>query len=752
MNPLGMFSYGAAALGFAVLATLLTVSWNGKRTGAYLIAASAVTALWAAVLAVEHRGGAIPILLLYTVEILRDGAWIFALTSVAGKTLPRGVSLGGRALCVAVLLLLVCAPLLAQAGRVSIDPALLLSRAGLLLALVGLILLEQVYRNAREAARSSLRYFCIGVGALFVYDLFMYSQGELLGGIAVDTWNARGLINAFAVPLIAIAARRNPQWSLDVFVSRQAVFYTTTFMAVGVYLVLMSIGGYYVRVVGGSWGRVGQIIFFAGAAVVLASLMISPALRRRARVFISKHFYRNKYDYRLEWLRFIRTLSSRDEPDVRRTALQAIAQIFTSPGGLLFLREEDGHSFVPYAAWPMRLDSIPELAAIASGEELPRFLSRTEWIVDTRELSEQPAMYDHLILPVWLAGHPQMRIISPLLQLDQLVGFVILYEPLPPFQLTYEDRDLLKTVGRHVATHIAQHDADRRLAEAQQFEAYNRLTAFMMHDLKNSIAQLKLIVANAQRHKHKPEFIEDAIGTIDNTVVRMTRLMDQLRGSAHRERTSRVDLARLDLAQLALEAARRCESRRPVPVVRAENGVFVQADRERLTSVIEHILRNAQDATAEEGSVAVSIETAGTPRSEAVLAVKDTGTGMDAAFLRERLFRPFDSTKGAKGMGIGAYQVREYVRSLGGNVEVRSSPGQGTCFAVTLPLWTQARTGIDSECVDSDRVDSVPADSGSAEAGRANAAPTDSGLVDLGAAPDSDARARPASAHEAATT
>jgi len=113
---------------------------------------------------------------------------------------------------------------------------------------------------------------------------------------------------------------------------------------------------------------------------------------------------------------------------------------------------------------------------------------------------------------------------------------------------------------------------------------------------------------------------------------------------------------------------------------------MVQADRERLIAVIEHIIRNAQDATAEIGSIVVEVSQA---REQAILTITDTGAGMDADFVRERLFRPFDSTKGAAGMGIGAYQGREYARQLGGDVEVRSSPGRGTCFTINLPLWTQ---------------------------------------------------------------
>src|SRR5215510_11562244 len=198
--------------------------------------------------------------------------------------------------------------------------------------------------------------------------------------------------------------------------------------------------------------------------------------------------------------------------------------------------------------------------------------------------------------------NPALRIISPLLELDRLFGLFVLYDPPPPFELTYEDRDLLKTVGRHVATQLAQQDADRRLAESRQFEAYNRLTAFMMHDLKNSVAQLQLIVANAQRHKHNPDFIDDAIVTIANTAERMTKLIEQLRGSTSIDRH-----VTADLRELAQQAVSRCTYRAPVPALQPGASIPVVANAERLAMVIEHIIRNAQDATPETGTVSVSV-------------------------------------------------------------------------------------------------------------------------------------------------
>ena len=681
MTAVGFVGYGIAGLGFLFLTALLALSWRGRKVGIRLIVATAGTALWALVLAAQSRIGQTSLLVVYFVELLRDATWLLLLTEVARTSAPRLLLTGTHVLWIGLLIVGVAAPLFPSLGIELHNPALLLSRAGLILALCALVLLEQIYRNSSHAGRASLRYLVAGVGGMFAYDLFLYSQAELMEGISASAWNARGVIIVLMAPLIALATRRNPQWSVDIFVSRQVVFYTTTFVAAGVYLVAMALAGYVIRDLGGSWGGVGQILFFAGAAVVLAFLMLSSDLRRQLAVFINKHFYSNKYDYRIEWLRFIQTLSSTAEGDTRRTAIRSVAQIFDSAGGVLFVHDERARQFVPVSAWPHPLENIQGIAPIADSSELIQFVRRRHWIIDLKEYERTPDIYENIELPPWLRGNPDLRIVSPLLELDRLFGLFVLYDPPPPFELTYEDRDLLKTVGRHVATQLAQHDADRRLAESQQFEAYNKLTAFMMHDLKNSVAQLQLLVTNSQRHKHNPAFIDDAIETIDNTVDRMTRLIDQLRQSTagHAVQVVRFD----DLIRNAVD---RCGLRSPAPQVDMQtDAIFVSADPQRLAAVVEHVIRNAQDA-APAGEVTIHL--AATARS-ATLTVADNGKGMDAEFVRERLFRPFDSTKGSKGMGIGAYQTREYVQMLGGHVEVQSSPGRGTRFSITLPAEPQ---------------------------------------------------------------
>jgi putative PEP-CTERM system histidine kinase len=375
-----------------------------------------------------------------------------------------------------------------------------------------------------------------------------------------------------------------------------------------------------------------------------------------------------------------------------------MAQIIGSPGGVLFLRNDETGEFKVAAAWPpgdfTESRSYPPLLPT---DEMLGFLQRLQWVIDLEEFRVTPDAYQNVALPAFLQDGNRYRLVVPLAHVDELIGVALLASPPPPFKPNYEDRDLLKTVGRHVAVHLAQLEADKRLSESRQFEAYHRLTAFVMHDLKNLAAQLALIVSNAEKHKRNPEFVDDAISTIANSTGRMQRLIEQLQRREMQGLTRHVPLA-----EIARQACARCEGRDPRPVCDAiPDEIWIEVDPERFTMIVEHVIRNAQEATPAAGTVQVTAGFEGAAEGDladtsrlrvptAVLTVADTGAGMTREFIQERLFKPFDTTKGSKGMGIGAYQVREYVQSLGGRVEVRSEVGKGTRFSLRLPLATPA--------------------------------------------------------------
>jgi putative PEP-CTERM system histidine kinase len=271
----------------------------------------------------------------------------------------------------------------------------------------------------------------------------------------------------------------------------------------------------------------------------------------------------------------------------------------------------------------------------------------------------------------------------PLVHDEALLGFVILLQPRAPQTINWENLDLLKTVGLQAASYLAFNQAAQALAEARQFEGFNRLSAFVIHDLKNLIAQLSLVAKNAARHKRNPEFIDDAVGTIENAVRKMNGLMAQLQNADITGQNRALDLA----AELRdVVAAKRGGRPQPSLLLEAEP-VMVSAEPDRLSAVIGHVVQNAQDATPSDGTVEVKLRLAD---GQAIVEVRDNGCGMDAEFVKTRLFRPFDSTKGLTGMGIGAYECREVISALGGQVVVESKPNVGTSFRIILPLLRDA--------------------------------------------------------------
>ncbi len=178
-----------------------------------------------------------------------------------------------------------------------------------------------------------------------------------------------------------------------------------------------------------------------------------------------------------------------------------------------------------------------------------------------------------------------------------------------------------------------------------------------MHDLKNLTAQQALIVENAERHKGNPEFIDDAIETVASGVKRLRRVVEHLRQTSVAKTVERVEVGKL-----VLQAVSECQDRTPAPRgVIGDRQTWVQGDRDRLFMALVHAIRNAQDATPDDGTIEVLL---GTAEDSVTITITDTGAGMDEAFVRERLFKPFDSTKGTQGVGIGAYQIKETVNSI----------------------------------------------------------------------------------------
>ena len=672
--PILAVGYAAAAVAFVFLFALLVTSWRGRLQGMLLAVASLVNALWAAALAYLATQPNAAMLSAEVLETLRSAVWfafLMVLLGYSGKAVRplRNSAALLMAYCGFVLVVTVYSGLTSASPP---GPVVILCRV--VLAVIGMVLVEQLYRNVNSQQRWGIKFLCLGLGGMFACDFYLYADILLLRRVNDDVWAARGVVNALIVPFLAVAAARNPKWSLDIFVSRGILFHSTALFGAAAYLLVMAAAGYYIRYFGGTWGAVLQITFLFGALLLLFVILFSGTLRARLKVFLSKNFFSYRYDYREEWLRFTRTLSE-GEPGVRlrESSIQAIAELVDSPGGALWMSQGAG-TFEQIAHWNMSFAQGTEQSA----GPLCQFLERRQWVINIEECAAQPEFYDNLAIPSWLAAIPRAWLVVPLILHEQLLGFVVLAKSKGRVNLDWEVNDLLKTAGRQAASYLAQLEAAKALLVARQFESFNKMSAFVVHDLKNLVAQLSLMLSNADRHQHKPEFQKDMMETVANSVEKMKRLLFQLRGGYTLGPPTPIALGEVLRQVVAAKA-----SLKPAPRLEPAAGALsVVAHGARLERVIGHLVQNAIEASPPDGDVAIRFLR---QNGSAVITITDSGCGMSEQFIRYRLFKPFESSK-TTGMGIGTYEVWQYVRELGGRIDVESREAQGTVFRVTLPL------------------------------------------------------------------
>lgn len=647
-----------------------------SRSGQTLLAAIIATAAWAAlVLVAEITSSRQWAAAAHVGDVLRYALWFAYFLRI----LPlHGAGTAKVASAVAVSLVLAALGFALLGGSASHDQDA--SRAAiassLALPVCGLLLLEQLVRILKSDSRWDVKPLLFGLIFVFVYDVYLFSEALLFGRFDADVLSTRTAIHALAVPFLLVTSRRGSDWISRLQVSRTAAFYSATLVLAGCYLLFMAGVGYYIRYFGGTWGRALQLGLLATALAILAVLVFSGAARSRLRVFVGKHFYSYRYDYREEWLRFTAMLSAKRSPqEMGELIVRGLAKMVECPGGSLWTRNGGDDRFSQTASW--NTPQVPVGESLNSS--LCDFLRSNGWVIDLDELRSSPRRYGNLALPTWLLGTKNAWLVVPLLVGDELLGFVVLARPLAPQQLNWEVLDLLKTAGRQAAGYLAQMQATEALLDARKFEAFNRMSAFVVHDLKNIVAQLSLMLKNAERLHDNKEFQQDMLLTVESSLEKMRRLMLQLREGATPPGGSRgVEMIGIvgKLVSLAKSQGRTLESD-------ATERLATRGHDERLERVLGHLVQNALDATPATGRVWVKCSRYS---GQIKVEVGDTGAGMTEEFIRTRLFRPFNTTK-RNGMGIGTYESFQYIRELGGSIAVDSTPGQGTTITVLLPLF-----------------------------------------------------------------
>ncbi|RNC69618.1 MAG: PEP-CTERM system histidine kinase PrsK [Desulfuromonadales bacterium] len=539
---------------------------------------------------------------------------------------------------------------------------------GLLVYLViSLINMEATFGNASLSSRWKIKFDFIGAGSFLAVLIFYYSQGLLYRTINLNLMPLRSLVLILALGMMLYSqlVRGN---GVRIAVSRNMAYKSVVLFAVGLYLVALGLMGEGLRYFGEGHQKTLALGLAFVVGICLLMVLLSETAKRKIKVFLHKNFYQSKYDYRTQWLQFTdRLASARQGDDLMAAILAGYCEIFAMGCGGLFVRNEDHNDF----RWAAGHSLPPTTFVLAPGDSVVTPMVERSWVVNLKE--DRPLL--SLDQASYFADNG-IQFLVPLYSSKELEAVLLLGRAMNyNEQYLYEDYDLMKTLGRQAASALMNYRLSEQLARSRELEIMGRVSAFIIHDLKNLVYTLSLTVDNGRDYIADPEFQEDMLDTLSNTVNRMKVLISRLKNLTEPQSLNREPV---NLRKLATETVAMVSGSSAVSLAGAD--VTTTVDREELQKVIMNLIVNALEATEGKGPVTVEVGTG----SEPYIRVSDGGCGIPEEFLRTQLFSPFKTTK-KKGLGIGLYQCRQIVEAHGGRIEVESAVGQGAVFTVWLP-------------------------------------------------------------------
>jgi putative PEP-CTERM system histidine kinase len=548
-------------------------------------------------------------------------------------------------------------------------------------AVMALNNLEKTFRSAVGTMRWRIKFLIVGLAVIFASRIYSLSQDMLYPAHDLTLTDFESAALLMGCALMTIAYLRNGFVEIDVYPSQSVLQGTITMVLAGGYLFAVGLLAQFITFLGGAGTFRTQAFLVLLGVVVLAVLLLSERLRHRIQRFVSRHFKRPQHDFRKLWMLFSRRMSGiLDHDALCGVAVKLISETFNVLSVSIWRVDERKGRLICAAstAQPAR-DSAGEHLWIplespippnSAGISLPFNLevAKEEWADNLRSASRTHFR---------TGGN---RVGVPLVAGGRWLGCAILADRVNGLPYTIEEFELLKCIGDQVAASLQNLRLTEELMQAKELEAFQTMSAFFVHDLKNATSTLSLTLQNLPLHFDDPDFRKDALRGIENTLNRINLHINRLSILRNKLELKPIES---DLNQLVMDTLKTLNEMPGIEVVKELHPLpKVVVDREQLQSVVTNLLLNARDAIGSDGQI--RIET-GQRDGRAVLSVSDNGCGMSPDFLRDSLFRPFQTTK-KKGLGIGMFQSKVIVEAHRGDIQVESEPGKGTRFGVSLPL------------------------------------------------------------------
>ena len=532
---------------------------------------------------------------------------------------------------------------------------------------IAMINLEMTLRTATVGSRWIIKFELLGAGSLLAVMIMYYSHGILFRTINMDLSPVRTVFLILALVMMTYSRLKRGS-GVKVYVSRQVMYKSVVLLVIGLYLMGLGLTGEGMKHFGAGFQQVFMIILCLAVGLGILVVLLSETAKRKLRILIHKNFYQNKYDYQNQWLQFTdRLSSSMTGDDLLTSIVSGFCDTFGMRSGALLLLDQDRGIYRQSAEIGIQSGTI----TFKSGDAAITYLVDHKWVADLREGRPE---FDEEQTSFFKAN--DLSFLIPLFIKDRIDGFIILGKPLNNDETyNYEDFDLMKTLARQASSTLLNLRLSDQLASAREMEAIGKVSAFVLHDLKNHVSAISLMLENAKEFMAVREFQDEMLVSLGKTVAKMNILITRLK---HLPEKISLERTPVDLLKLAHETASLVLGGE---IHVSGSPVIAEVDQNEFQKVALNLMINAAEAS--EGKSPVTVEVGGD--GAAFFRVRDEGCGISDSFLHNHMFTPFMTTK-SKGLGIGLYQCKQIVEAHGGRIEVISEISKGSQFTVWLPL------------------------------------------------------------------
>ncbi len=559
----------------------------------------------------------------------------------------------------------------------------------LILAAATLMNMERTLQAAAGTLRWKIKFITLGIGVILTAQIFTTTQMLIISAVTPFLAMTNQAATIVGCVLIYLSLQRTDLGKGDLYLSTHLIYRSLTILVIGGYLVVVGLTSklLFDEETDRTYFSV-KVLFLLMALALLGAMALSDRLRQRAKLLLSRHLLRPHYDHRQVWATLIsRTSQSADATSFSRETTNWLAETFEFLSVSIWLIDE------PVARLTLGGSTRTAITTPPTVQTVKCLTQGLRSCGDLADLNTTSAAWIDLIKQLthdsFQAGGPQICL--PLQAGKELVGMMLMTDRVQRISLTTEELDLIRTLATHIAARLYVYRLADQVMQGKQMEAFQAMSAFFVHDLKNTASTLSLMLQNLPRHFDDPAFREDALRAVSKSVNRINEMIAKLalfrQGMTILPTPSNLnDILTSTLSELPLPSG--IEVHRIAPPLPA-----IPLDPDQIKKVCTNLVLNACDAMRDGGKL--TLETS-LQSPWILLSVSDTGAGMSPEFLHNSLFRPFKTTK-PQGLGIGLFHAKVIIESHGGRIEVTSEPGKGSQFNIWLPVagGTHETTVID---------------------------------------------------------